>query len=98
MQRALRERPPMHVPSGPESRPAPVQFRCRARRRGLNRPGGSVESWRNHNRRFGNRHPREESMRRLLILVLGILALAATSRFAAAEDTLKVAVPQKGAW
>jgi NitT/TauT family transport system substrate-binding protein len=37
-------------------------------------------------------------MRRLLILVLGILALAATSRFAAAEDTLKVAIPQKGAW
>jgi NitT/TauT family transport system substrate-binding protein len=37
-------------------------------------------------------------MRRLLILVLGILAFAATSRFAAAEDTLKVAIPQKGAW
>ena len=37
-------------------------------------------------------------MHRRFILVLGILALAATSRFAAAEDTLKVAIPQKGAW
>jgi NitT/TauT family transport system substrate-binding protein len=42
-------------------------------------------------------------MRRLVILVLGILALAGGSfissyRSARADDTLKVAVPQKGAW
>jgi NitT/TauT family transport system substrate-binding protein len=37
-------------------------------------------------------------MRRLVILVLGILSLVATGRMAVAEDTLKVAVPQKGAW
>jgi NitT/TauT family transport system substrate-binding protein len=37
-------------------------------------------------------------MRRLVILALGILSLAATGRMAVAEDTLKVAVPQKGAW
>jgi len=42
-------------------------------------------------------------MRRLVILALGILALAGTSylitcRIAAADDTLKVAIPQKGAW
>jgi NitT/TauT family transport system substrate-binding protein len=37
-------------------------------------------------------------MRRMVVLVLGILSLAGTIRFAAAEDTLKVAVPQKGAW
>jgi NitT/TauT family transport system substrate-binding protein len=34
----------------------------------------------------------------LNIFVLGVLALAGTSRFAAAEDTLKIAIPQKGAW
>jgi len=37
-------------------------------------------------------------MRRLVILVLGILTLAGGSRLALADDTLKVAVPQKGAW
>jgi len=37
-------------------------------------------------------------MRRLVILALGILSLVATGRMAVAEDTLKVAVPQKGAW
>ena len=37
-------------------------------------------------------------MRRFVVLVLGILSLAGTSRFAAADDTLKVAIPQKGAW
>jgi NitT/TauT family transport system substrate-binding protein len=37
-------------------------------------------------------------MRRFVIVVLGIVALVATVRNAAAEDTLKVAVPQKGAW
>ena len=37
-------------------------------------------------------------MRRLVILALGLLSLAATGRMAAADDTLKVAVPQKGAW
>jgi ABC-type nitrate/sulfonate/bicarbonate transport system substrate-binding protein len=42
-------------------------------------------------------------MRRLAIAALAALSLAGgilagTSRFAAAEDTLKVAVPQKGAW
>ncbi len=42
-------------------------------------------------------------MRRLVTAVLAVLSLAggtlvATSRIAAAEDTLKVAVPQKGAW
>src|SRR5271170_2352273 len=40
----------------------------------------------------------EEIMRRLVILVLGILTLAGGSRLALADDTLKVAVPQKGAW
>src|SRR5271156_3272071 len=37
-------------------------------------------------------------MRRLVILVIGVLALAASGRVAFAEDTLKVAIPQKGAW
>jgi NitT/TauT family transport system substrate-binding protein len=37
-------------------------------------------------------------MRRLVILALGLLSLAATGRMAVADDTLKVAVPQKGAW
>jgi NitT/TauT family transport system substrate-binding protein len=37
-------------------------------------------------------------MRRFGIAVLTIFALAAAIRNAAAEDTLKVAVPQKGAW
>jgi len=37
-------------------------------------------------------------MRRLVVVVLCIFALAGTIRNAAAEDTLKVAVPQKGAW
>ena len=42
-------------------------------------------------------------MRRVVIAALAALSLAGgilpgTSRFAAAEDTLKVAVPQKGAW
>jgi NitT/TauT family transport system substrate-binding protein len=37
-------------------------------------------------------------MRRFVVVVLGLVALAANSRFAAADDTLKVAIPQKGAW
>jgi NitT/TauT family transport system substrate-binding protein len=42
-------------------------------------------------------------MRRRIIVVLAVLALAAdslmaTCRLAAAEDTLKVAIPQRGAW
>jgi NitT/TauT family transport system substrate-binding protein len=37
-------------------------------------------------------------MRRLAVLFLGILTLAGASRFAFADDTLNVAVPQKGAW
>jgi NitT/TauT family transport system substrate-binding protein len=37
-------------------------------------------------------------MRRLVVLMLGVLSLAGMSRLAAAEDTLKVAIPQKGAW
>lgn len=37
-------------------------------------------------------------MRRLVILALGLLSLAVSGRMAVAEDTLKVAVPQKGAW
>ena len=37
-------------------------------------------------------------MRRMVVLVLTILSFAGTIRFAAAEDTLKVAVPQRGAW
>jgi NitT/TauT family transport system substrate-binding protein len=42
----------------------------------------------------------EEIMRRLAVVVLSIFALAGAGavRNAAAEDTLKVAVPQKGAW
>jgi NitT/TauT family transport system substrate-binding protein len=31
-------------------------------------------------------------------MMLGVLSLAGTSQLAAAEDTLKVAIPQKGAW
>ncbi len=37
-------------------------------------------------------------MRRLVVMMLGVLTLAGMSRSAAAEDTLKVAIPQKGAW
>lgn len=37
-------------------------------------------------------------MRRLVAVVLSIFALAGAIRNAQAEDTLKVAVPQKGAW
>jgi NitT/TauT family transport system substrate-binding protein len=37
-------------------------------------------------------------MRRLVILALGLLSLVATGGMAVADDTLKVAVPQKGAW
>jgi NitT/TauT family transport system substrate-binding protein len=37
-------------------------------------------------------------MRKLVIAVVAILTLAGTVRNAAADDTLKVAVPQKGAW
>jgi len=37
-------------------------------------------------------------MRRLAIFILSIFALAGTIRNAAAEDTLKVAIPQRGAW
>jgi NitT/TauT family transport system substrate-binding protein len=37
-------------------------------------------------------------MRRLVILALGLLLLGVNGRTALAEDTLKVAVPQKGAW
>jgi NitT/TauT family transport system substrate-binding protein len=37
-------------------------------------------------------------MRRLIITVLSIFALAGAARTASAEDTLKIAEPQKGAW
>jgi len=37
-------------------------------------------------------------VRRLVIPVIAVLSVVATIRFAAADDTLKVAVPQKGAW
>ena len=37
-------------------------------------------------------------MHRLVILALGLVSLAISSGSAAAEDTLKVAIPQKGAW
>lgn len=37
-------------------------------------------------------------MRRFAVVVLSIFALAGMARSAAADDTLKVAVPQKGAW
>ncbi len=37
-------------------------------------------------------------MRRSVLLVLSIIALAVTIRNASAEDTLKVAIPQRGAW
>jgi ABC-type nitrate/sulfonate/bicarbonate transport system substrate-binding protein len=37
-------------------------------------------------------------MRRLVIVALGVLSLAAGAGSAIAEDTLKVAIPQKGAW
>src|SRR6202161_1302988 len=37
-------------------------------------------------------------MRRLAVAVLSICALAGAILNAAAEDTLKVAIPQKGAW
>jgi NitT/TauT family transport system substrate-binding protein len=37
-------------------------------------------------------------MRRVVIFVFAVLALAGLCRGAAADDTLKVAVPQKGAW
>jgi NitT/TauT family transport system substrate-binding protein len=40
----------------------------------------------------------EKIMRRLVAIVLSIFALAGAIRNADAEDTLKVAVPQKGAW
>jgi NitT/TauT family transport system substrate-binding protein len=37
-------------------------------------------------------------MRRLVVMMLGVLSLAGMTQVAAAEDTLKVAIPQKGAW
>jgi NitT/TauT family transport system substrate-binding protein len=37
-------------------------------------------------------------MRRLVIVALGLLSLAVSGHGAFADDTLKVAVPQKGAW
>jgi NitT/TauT family transport system substrate-binding protein len=37
-------------------------------------------------------------MRRPVVLILSIIALAGAIRNAAAEDTLKVAIPQRGAW
>jgi NitT/TauT family transport system substrate-binding protein len=37
-------------------------------------------------------------MRRLVILALGLLLLGVNGRTALADDTLKVAIPQKGAW
>jgi NitT/TauT family transport system substrate-binding protein len=41
---------------------------------------------------------REEDMQRPLAIALTVLALAGAVRSAAAEDTLKVAIPQRGAW
>jgi NitT/TauT family transport system substrate-binding protein len=65
--------------------------------------GPGVKSSEHHNRRFQNRRRPEEIMRRLVVLVLGTLALVGGSfisapRVALADDALKVAVPQKGAW
>lgn len=40
----------------------------------------------------------EEFMRRLVVIVAAAFALLAGNRIAAANDVLKVAVPQKGAW
>jgi NitT/TauT family transport system substrate-binding protein len=40
----------------------------------------------------------EEIMRRFVVAVFAVVAFAGAVRSAAAEDTLKVAVPQKGAW
>jgi NitT/TauT family transport system substrate-binding protein len=37
-------------------------------------------------------------MRKIVVVILSIFALAGTVRNAAADDTLKVAVPQQGAW
>jgi NitT/TauT family transport system substrate-binding protein len=37
-------------------------------------------------------------MRRLVVFILSVIALAGAIRNAAAEDTLKVAIPQRGAW
>jgi NitT/TauT family transport system substrate-binding protein len=37
-------------------------------------------------------------MRRLVILALGALSFVVSGHMAAADDTLKVAIPQKGAW
>jgi ABC-type nitrate/sulfonate/bicarbonate transport system substrate-binding protein len=37
-------------------------------------------------------------MRRFVVFVVAVLSLVCATRFAPAEDTLKVAVPQKGAW
>ena len=37
-------------------------------------------------------------MRRLVVVALGLLSLAASAGSGFAEDTLKVAIPQKGAW
>ena len=37
-------------------------------------------------------------MRRLVIAVLSIFALTGAMRTASADDTLKIAEPQKGAW
>src|SRR5580692_3917334 len=42
--------------------------------------------------------PRLVVARRFAVAVLSIFALAGAIRSAAAEDTLKVAIPQKGAW
>ena len=65
----------------------------------LNCLGPGVKSCRDHNRRFGKSSlVRRKSCVVSSFLSLGILSLAGTSRFAAADDTLKVAIPQKGAW
>ena len=47
---------------------------------------------------FGTVVVGEVFVRRFVMAVVAVVSLVAANRFAAADDTLKVAVPQKGAW
>jgi len=47
---------------------------------------------------FGSVVVGEVFMRRFVMAVVAVVSLVAANRFAAADDMLKVAVPQKGAW
>src|ERR1700760_710543 len=49
-------------------------------------------------RQDGKPYGGEETMRKVVTLILSIFALAGPIRNAAAEDTLKIAIPQRGAW